>query len=171
MKYFLYCFKHYADFKGRARRSEFWWFTLFLSLIFMVIAFFWTVPVVKTIMEYPDFDETSFPPEVLASFLNPFAFIYIIIWAATIVPTLAVTVRRLHDIGRSGLWVLIYWGVSVILSIFNMIFEGSAFGSLFMILSLVIMIWFLVWMFTNSQYGPNEYGLNPKGEGNPTVEA
>ena len=29
MKYFLYCLKHYADFEGRARRSEFWYYTLF----------------------------------------------------------------------------------------------------------------------------------------------
>ena len=36
--------------------------------------------------------------------------------------------------------------------------------------SLAIFIIYLVWMFTNSEYGPNQYGLNPKGEGNPTEE-
>ena len=37
MKYFLYCLQHYADFNGRARRSEFWYFQLFNVLVFIAI--------------------------------------------------------------------------------------------------------------------------------------
>jgi uncharacterized membrane protein YhaH (DUF805 family) len=60
---------------------------------------------------------------------------------ATFLPALAVQVRRLHDTNKSGVWLLLYFvplgGLAIL--IFN---------------------------FTDSDYGPNEYGLNPKGLGN-----
>ena len=39
MKYFLYCLQHYAEFNGRARRSEYWYFVLFNLIISFVIGF------------------------------------------------------------------------------------------------------------------------------------
>ena len=70
------CFKKFADFKGRARRSEFWYFELFCVL--MSLAF-------------------SFISEDAAT----------IVMLITLIPNIAVSVRRLHDIGRSGWWMLI----------------------------------------------------------------
>ena len=67
------CFSKYATFKGRASRSEFWYFFLFQFLISIV---------------------TQFIP-----FLN------LIVAVAFLLPTIAVTVRRLHDTDRSGWWV------------------------------------------------------------------
>ena len=84
------CFQKYADFEGRAKRPEFWWFVLFLFVGSLVLG------VVSSILS------------MLFSLL-------------TIVPSLAVGARRLHDIGRSGWWqllglipilgwiILIYW--------------------------------------------------------------
>lgn len=72
----LTCFKKFADFKGRARRSEFWYFELFCVL--MSLAF-------------------SFISEDAAT----------IVMLITLIPNIAVSVRRLHDIGRSGWWMLI----------------------------------------------------------------
>ncbi|MDG3557587.1 DUF805 domain-containing protein [Acinetobacter bereziniae] len=72
----LTCFKKFADFKGRARRSEFWYFELFCVL--MSLAF-------------------SFISEDAAT----------IAMIVTFIPNIAVSVRRLHDIGRSGWWMLI----------------------------------------------------------------
>jgi len=40
----------------------------------------------------------------------------------------------------------------------------------FLLVNVGVGIWFLVWYFMDSEYGPNKYGLNPKGEGNPTEE-
>lgn len=70
------CFRKYADFNGRATRSEFWWWTLFDVLICTAGALIGEVPGALVVL-------------------------------GTLLPSLAVTSRRLHDIGRSGWWQLI----------------------------------------------------------------
>lgn len=72
--------EHYADFKGRARRREYWMFTLF-NLIIMVV-----LTVIGILLRFP--------------------FIQTIYGLAVLVPALAVCVRRLHDLGKSG-WLLL----------------------------------------------------------------
>ena len=72
-------FTHYADFKGRSRRSEYWWFALFN----MIVGF------------------------ILGAVLSDFSWIWEL---AVLVPSLALCVRRLHDVGKSGwyyLWMLL----------------------------------------------------------------
>lgn len=76
------CFQKYADFNGRAKRPEFWWFVLFTFLASMILG-------------------------VVSNMLSG------LFSLAVIVPSLAVGARRLHDIGRSGWWQLI-WLVPVI---------------------------------------------------------
>ena len=68
------CFSKYADFNGRARRSEFWFWYLFTVIV-----------------------------NLFTSWI-PFASL---ITLALLIPTLAASVRRLHDIGRSGWWLLL----------------------------------------------------------------
>ncbi len=70
------CFKKYAEFNGRATRSEFWWWVLFTFLL-------------------------STCSQVLSQKLGS------IFSLAVFLPSIAVTSRRLHDIGRSGWWQLI----------------------------------------------------------------
>ena len=72
----------YADFNGRASRSEFWWYFLFAIIVSAVLQF-----VDNMILGYP----------VLAS----------IFALATIIPGIAVSIRRLHDKDKSGWWILI----------------------------------------------------------------
>jgi len=74
------CLRKYATFSGRARRSEFWWFHLFYGLCF-----------------------TGSTLLVIA--LN--SAIPMILILALVLPELAVTVRRLHDSGRSGGWIFL----------------------------------------------------------------
>ena len=72
----------YADFTGRARRSEYWWFTL-ANIVAMVILI------------------------LLVAVADIFWVLYAIYGLALIVPSIAVTVRRLHDTDKSGWWILI----------------------------------------------------------------
>jgi len=66
--------------------------------------------------------------------------LYFIYLAAMFIPTLAVTARRLHDMGKSGTWFFIYF------------------------VPLIGGIWLLVLLFSDSQPGMNKWGYNPKDE-------
>ena len=78
------CFSKYATFKGTAHRPEFWWFVLFLVVANLVLSVF----------DRMLFGADSQPLGVLFSL-------------GTLLPYLAVAVRRLHDIGRSCCWILL----------------------------------------------------------------
>ncbi|RZK20097.1 MAG: DUF805 domain-containing protein [Hymenobacter sp.] len=124
MDYFLHVLKNYAVFRGRARRREYWMFTLF-SLIFSIAAF---------ILDYM-LGFTKDGSGVISSIYS----------LALLVPSLAVGVRRLHDVNKSG------WFMFIAL------------------VPLVGVIWLLVLDCTEGTEGPNQYGPNPKGlvEANP----
>jgi uncharacterized membrane protein YhaH (DUF805 family) len=80
----------YATFSGRARRSEYWWWYLFVSLVFLVAS------ILDGAIGLTYSDLT-----VGGGWLATIAAIVFL------VPNLAVSVRRLHDTGRSGWWLLI----------------------------------------------------------------
>jgi uncharacterized membrane protein YhaH (DUF805 family) len=131
MNYYFNVLKNYAIFSGRARRSEYWYFVLF-NIIFAFVA----------IMLDKVFS-TSFVVQTANGPVNLFyGYIYIIYNLFVLLPALAVLIRRLHDVGKSGWFVFIS------------------------IIPLVGPIWLLVLLFTDSIPGKNEYGLNPKGIGN-----
>jgi len=119
--------KHYVDFNGRASRSEFWYFVLYyflLSLVFALIDYFVLNPMLGA------------TPEQAASG----GFLQMIFALAVFLPYLSLGVRRLHDIGKSGWWLLLSF-VPIV---------GP----------LVLLYWFV----QDSQPGANQYGPNPKGE-------
>ncbi|HLY03599.1 MAG TPA: DUF805 domain-containing protein [Candidatus Cybelea sp.] len=120
MNYFLDALGKYAVFSGRARRSEYWYFALFTCLIaFVLLAVGFYIA-----------KATGGPP-TLAEYLLDFFSLLIVL------PSLAVSVRRLHDIGMSGWWVLL-----------NIVPLGG----------LVLLYFFC----QDSQSGDNAYGPNPK---------
>lgn len=80
--WFLIALKKYATFSGRAQRKEFWFYVLFNFLIVFVLSLI---------------DGLLFGTEVLSSLFS----------LATLLPTLAVSARRLHDINKSGWWQLL----------------------------------------------------------------
>ena len=173
MKWFFKCLKQYADFSGRARRKEYWWFMLINFIIGFALMLGLMIPMFKmgfnaAASGAEDIDEMEMMLTILK---NPFMYIYIIYYFAVLIPSIAVTVRRLHDIGKSGYWAIFIYG-SALLSYVAQLFQitSNVAFILFGLASFVIIIISLVWMFTNSDYGPNQYGPNPKGEGNPTEE-
>jgi uncharacterized membrane protein YhaH (DUF805 family) len=108
-------FTKYVTFSGRARRSEFWWFTLFAVILYILAAVI----------------DSAAGVSVVA----------IVVGLALFLPSLAVTVRRLHDTGRSGWWILI--------------------GLIPLVGALVL----LVFECQDSQSGSNNYGPSPKESG------
>ena len=128
MKWFIKAFRQYADFSGRASRQEFWMFVLFNLLLAMAWAF---VAGLLTGLFGGSFDQES-----RLMFMYKLIAIY---YAVTTVPAMAVGVRRLHDTGRSGWWMLIG------------------------LVPLVGSIWLIVLMCSDDNPGDNRYGSPPDG--------
>ena len=103
-------FQRYAQFRGYASRSEYWWVTLFNGLIgvslYILLAIF--IGISET-------DSTGAGIGVAVV-----ALLYVIYGLATIIPSLALTVRRLHDNGKPGFWIFISFvpGASIVLLVF-----------------------------------------------------
>ncbi|MEU6231053.1 DUF805 domain-containing protein [Streptomyces sp. NPDC047042] len=112
MNYFIEALKKYAVFSGRARRKEYWMFALFVGIIFAVLL------------------GIGFAAHAL--------WIVSVAYLAILLPALGVTVRRLHDTGRSGWWIF------------------------FGIIPLVGPITLLVFYCLDGDQGENKYGPNPK---------
>ena len=108
------CFKKYATFEGVASRSEFWWFMLFY---FLMLMFGITLDNSWDFYDNQDFYSIDTAPG---------AFWENIVILTLILPIIAVTCRRLHDIGKSGWWQLIYLtGIGIILLIVWWCEEGE----------------------------------------------
>lgn len=82
------CFRNYATFSGRAVRSEFWYWYLFVAIVLAV---------------FGGIDQRLYP----GLSMGPFTLVNMAVVLALILPSLAVSVRRLHDIDRTGWWILI----------------------------------------------------------------
>ena len=126
-------FSHYADFNGRARRSEYWFFCLFNMLVF--VFYLLLTFIVGLISAMVGFDPEMFPLPIMI--LSSLISLY---YLAAIIPGLAVYIRRLHDIGKSG------WHIFLAL------------------IPLVGAIVLLVFVCKDSEPGENRYGSNPKEE-------
>ena len=89
------CYKKYFTFSGRASRSEFWWWQLYLLITYLVIVAIMSV-FGFLVMSY------TWNPHHYVGLLIPW--IINIICLSLLLPTLAVSIRRLHDSNKSGWW-------------------------------------------------------------------
>ena len=92
------CFSKYATFRGRARRSEFWWFFVFLVVVGSVLVGVDQLTGLTYGGSTFTVNESSY--EVKSGILSS------VFWLVTLLPSLAVMARRFHDAGHSGLWVI-----------------------------------------------------------------
>ena len=145
----------YFNFSDRARRSEFWWFQLFNLLVSSVLGGVVTVIAMPKMMDMVEMSAThgSVPNTLelysaMFSAMGPFGIVYGIVALALFIPSLAAQVRRLHDTGRSGLWLLMY--LTAIIPVV---------GSCAM---LVFYVFLLIWWTQDSDRGVNKYGPSPK---------
>ncbi|NMN02099.1 DUF805 domain-containing protein [Bifidobacterium panos] len=126
---FVRFWKKYATFKGRASRSEFWWWILWSVLISLAVGMIFGILQAifpgsnsETLHMSLSLDSTNvYTTNGTAgsnTALSTLQNIVMALWGlATIVPTLALSVRRLHDINKPGWWLAIYYGVHALLAI------------------------------------------------------
>lgn len=155
------CLKKYFDFTGRARRSEYWWFFLFGMIVSAVGSFL----------------------DGITSIFYTTSIFSIILELAFLIPNLSVTWRRLHDVGRSGWWVVVSYILMLLAGIvfvvvaspdvvFNMVEDPKAFVNAFslqgwtfyvpLIASLIVGCIVFVFTLLDSHWGENKYGPSPK---------
>ena len=155
----------YVGFRGRARRSEYWYWTLATMIASIAI----------NIFEAAIWGADGVSP--LSGLLS----------LAIFLPGLAVTVRRLHDTGRSGWWIGgFYLGIIAFFLALSALAMGvlssggsdgtpspyfGVFGIIIGMGFILYVIAMIVFLCTDSDVGPNHYGPNPKNEGNYDVFA
>lgn len=118
MKSYIHCMRHYADFSGRASRAEYWLFALTFAIVYAIVY----------ALDYGVFGVGPSGIGVVSS----------IVYLIHFLPGLAVLVRRLHDVDRSGWWLLISF------------------------VPLIGGIWLLVLLCTPGAWGPNRFGPGPE---------
>ncbi|HUI92531.1 MAG TPA: DUF805 domain-containing protein [Chitinivibrionales bacterium] len=119
MNWYLAVLKKYAVFSGRARRREYWMFALFQIIFYVAAAIL----------------DNVFHTKLQGELYGLFYCLYAL---ATFLPNLGVTVRRLHDVGKSGWFMLIA------------------------LIPIIGAIWLLVLMCRDGDQGQNDYGPDPK---------
>ncbi len=115
--------KKYADFQGRARRAEYWMFVVFQILVYIAVA------IVGMIVSGGDTNSTA------ASALMG------LVSLGLLIPSIAVTVRRLHDTNRTGWWIFIS------------------------LIPVIGGLWLLVLTVLDGTPATNRFGPDPKGRG------
>jgi len=121
MEWFIYTLQQFNDFKSRSRRQEYWRFMLFYILLAIGAHFL----------------DSLFGFASVGDVYGPIYALYIIIM---FLPALAVSVRRLHDVDKSGWWLLLGF------------------------IPIIGTIWLLIYFLREGTYGPNRYGADPKEE-------
>lgn len=111
MNYYIAVIKKYAVFGGRAQRAEYWYFMLFTFLVSVTLGTY------------------SF---MFKNGTNTIGALYNLV---ILLPAIGVSIRRLHDTGKSGWWIF----------------------------TVLIPFWLIVLMAIDSDFGDNKYGPNPKG--------
>ncbi len=114
MNWYISVLKNYAEFNGRARRTEYWMFTLFHFIALVVLM-------------------------IIDGVIGTYPLLTFVYAVGTLVPAIAVSIRRLHDTSRNGWWYLIQ------------------------LVPFVGPIVFLVFAVSDSTPGQNQWGPNPKG--------
>ncbi len=119
MSWYILVLKKYAVFNGRAQRKEYWYFSLFH---FIILSALMLVMLLTVAVDAPSF----------------LGVLYLLYGLATLLPNIGVSIRRMHDTGRSGWWLFIG----------NVPLVGS-----------IVLLGFLA---SDGEAGTNKYGPSPK---------
>lgn len=133
MKEYVQAFKQYAEFSGRSRRRDYWMFILIHTIITIVVTLVAFIGIMIGILLVSGalwIAGVSYYGSLILLFVY---------YAATLIPSLAIATRRLHDIGYSGWYLLL------------------------LLIPIVGAIILLIFMIRGSQPGDNQFGPEPMG--------
>ena len=149
---------NYVTFSGRARRAEYWWFYLFTILVGLATS------IIDAALD--------------TAFNNEIGIVGTVTSLGLLLPTMAVTARRLHDTGRTGWWMLLpvvplFATITVAAATaFATLFSTDAAGGLAVGMSVLLLacvlatiaagVTLLVFLCLDSNPGPNRFGPSPK---------
>jgi len=143
----------YADFNGRAPRSEYWWFVLAVVVAYIVLSIVESIAGINRMV------------------LGVYGPLTVLLWIATLVPQIAVAVRRLHDTDRSGWWILlpiVPYCVAFALGGAALMRGGTGTGlgiaGIFLLIGALGAVILLIFMVLAGTPGDNRYGPNPLGQ-------
>jgi uncharacterized membrane protein YhaH (DUF805 family) len=137
MEWMLLPLRRYAQFSGRAQRKEYWMFALFVVLGSLVLS---GLDTVLGLGGHASSYTVNMPGNYAAGSNLSGGILTDIFSLAIIIPSIAVAVRRLHDVDKSGWWLLIE------------------------LIPIVGWIIVLVWACTEGTRGPNRFGPDPKAD-------
>jgi uncharacterized membrane protein YhaH (DUF805 family) len=173
MEWMLMPLKRFAEFSGRSRRMEFWMWVLFQFLIGCVFLILMMALGGAALMSGDPGQLLAMGGVVLILYL-----LYALLALVFLIPSLAVTIRRLHDTDRSGWWVMLYWGPYLLIFLSTFVIgasaasggdptgggamAGGAIGLVALLAWIVGCLVLLVFMFLEGTKGPNRYGPDPK---------
>lgn len=136
MHWMILPLKRYAEFAGRSRRMEYWMFALFSVIVYTLCV---------ALMFAGGFDLAAFEPEAPGPLFYLGAGLIALFFLGTVIPSIAVNVRRLHDRDLSGWWYLGFLVLS------NVPYLGA-----------LVSLAYVVVMFLPGTPGPNRFGEDPK---------
>ena len=134
MNEYLKAYRNYAKFTGRSRRRDYWMFVLINTLISLGLQ------LIITVLGGNLLDPTNTNSNTVSPFALVLTGLYAIYILATIVPNIAINVRRLHDVGYSG-WFFLIALIPIVGPIVLIVFDA-----------------------TDSKPGANQWGANPKNQ-------
>jgi uncharacterized membrane protein YhaH (DUF805 family) len=129
---------HYFDFQGRARRSEFWWYILVVIVIQIILSII----------------QRFVGTQILTALLS----------LALLLPNLGISVRRLHDLEKSGWWILLPLAPMVLAILCMFMFQWTL-SMIFGLVTLACSILLIYWYAMPGTAGTNKYGPDPKAAG------
>lgn len=165
MEWMLMPLKRYAEFSGRSRRMEFWMWVLFTVIVSIVLG------ILDGILGFSTHRTTMTTSPMGAGF-STMTNIGLLggIWSlATLVPSIAVGVRRLHDTDRTGWWILLPLGpylagiVLMLIGAASVSLSLMGLAGVLMLLGLVCGIVLIVFYCLPGTPGPNRFGPDPMG--------
>jgi uncharacterized membrane protein YhaH (DUF805 family) len=162
MEYMFLPLKRYAEFSGRSRRMEYWMYTLFLILLWIVLGGIFMAMAGSMLLSAGTGSASGLA--AAGGVAMVLLVIMIVVWLALLIPSIAVAVRRLHDTDRSGWW---FGGYLLLAFVGGFVRGSTGNGGLGMIISLVTflyLIMLIVYFCLDGTKGPNKYGPDPKGQ-------